>query len=801
MQLEDLLPEDRANLPYNHPILDEYATRVAKEMGVDPSLVLAIKNAGEKSGSKSVSSAQARGVMQTIPGTQKMLGIEDPTDPLQSIAGGAKYLSMLGKQLNTTDPVVLSAAYHAGPKSRTVSGDFEGSPKTKSYTERVLQYISGAPAQPQAQKAAMGQPEQPQEVPQPLTKLPAGLSLDDLRPEDRMTVMQAYRKADPGMFDPTHGNSFGQNALIGAGKFFADTGSGIRQLAGNALNPITQALNGKDLIPQDYEGEQARKLQDDALMSTVGGNVGYMGAGATTLALPGGVVAKGVGKLATPVAAMLAKPALAGVLTTAGTGAALSTLTPTTAPGERGVNAAVSAVAGPIMEKGLGAVANSKPVQKALEWAGDNINLGPLLRKSFNASATPEAKNVVAKAIMNDVPVYPQQLDEPGIALSAAKAADQSARLTKAIMATTGEETDNIPGGLAAARAKAGRLYDYALKGKVIPLSTTSGPMPKNALPPPAGSAPSPSPFTQSVKDILAEYRDSRPSLQPHSGLFTDAEAIMGMAEQGGKLTGPQLKNLISNYQAAANAASKTGMVNGQVTNAADHNAAAAYRKMADALREQAVKSGGMTQKELEAFKTANQRWRNIELLDSLAPADINADFNMTTVARKLARQNGHAPTESFPGGTTDIQDLANFGSSYMGMDANTSPYSLWKQAKAVGKSALPVFAAGLGEGAIINAASTGPSHGEDEGALTKVARASAIPLAFVAAAVAGRGSLNKPVSLNALNQPRGAVADLARHATKSFSSPLAAMIAQHRWADEAEPAPYVELRGMAEKE
>lgn len=792
LQLEDLLPEDRAGLPYNHPLLDDYAARMAKEHGADPSLVLAIKNAGEKSGSKSVSSANARGVMQTIPGTQKMLGIQDPTDPVQSIAGGAKYLAMLGKQLNTTDPTVLAAAYHAGPKSRTVAGDFEGSPKTKAYAERVVQHISSSPI---AAQAATVQ-EQPSAS---LPKLPDGLTLDDLSAEDKMAVLAAHRRADPGMYDPTHGNSFGQNALIGAGKFFSDTGSGIRQIAANAVNPITQALNGKDLIPQDYEGEKERRVQDDALMHTWGGNVGYAGTGAAALALPGGILAKGMGAAAVPIAKAAGLGAgAAQALTTAGTGAALSTLTPTVAPGERGTNAAISAIAGPILEKGVNTIVGSKPVTKALEWLGDHANLGPLLRKSFNAGATPEARNVVAKTIMNDVPVYPQQLDNPGMNLAKGQAEDQTARLTKAIMATTGQDTDNIPGGLAAARAKAGELYDYALNGKVIPLSTPTGPVPANALARPAGTPAPPNQFSQNIKDILAEYRDSRPTLQPHSGLFTDAEAVMDLANQGGKLTGPQLKNLIREYQAAANAASRTGMANGQVTNAADHNAATAYRKMADALRDQATISGGLTKDELAAFKMANQRWRNIELLDSLAPADINADFNMTTVARKLARQNGHAPDTRFPGGTTDIQDLANFGTSYMGMDANTGKYSLWKQAKATGKSILPIFAAGLGEGAIINA---GNDHGDTEGPLTQVAKASVLPLTLLAAAAAGRGSLNKSVSLNALNQPRGAVADLARHVPKALSSPLAAMISQHRWPDEDEPSPRVELRGMAEKE
>lgn len=790
LQLEDLAPEDRASLPYNHPLLDDYAARMAKDAGVDPSLVLAIKNAGEKSDSKSVSSANARGVMQTIPSTQKMLGITDPTDPVQSIAGGAKYLAMLAKQLDTTEPGTLAAAYHAGPKSRPAAGDFEGSPKTKAYAERVVQHIASPSVVSQAQAGTL-----PQGSPAPMPQLPQGVTMDDLTPEDKAAYMAAARKADPGMYDPTHGMNIGQTALAGAGKFFADTGSGLRQIAAGLVNPVTQALNGKDLIPQDYAGEQERKTTDDALMHTWGGNLGYAGAGATALALPGGVLAKGAGKLASLITA---NPGLAGALTTAGTGAALSTLTPTTAPGERATNAAVSAALGPVLEKGMGAIGNSAPVQRVAQWVGDNVNLGPLLRKSFNASATPESRNVVAKAILNDVPVYPQQLDNPGVNLAHGQADEQLSKLTKAIMGTVGQETDNIPGGLSAAREQAGRLYDYALKDKVIPLSAPSGPMPANALARPAGSAKPPTPLAQEIKDIIAEYHASRPLLQPHSGLAQDASVLIDAANNGQELTGKQLKSMLSNYRAAANGASRTGMVNGQVTGVADNDAATAYRKLADALQQHAVNSGGMTKDELAAFKTANQRWRNIELLDSVAPADINADFNMTTLARKLARQNGHAPDVRFPGGSTDIQDLANFGTSYMGMDANTGKYSLWKQAKAVGKNVLPIFAAGMGEGAIINAGGTGSQHEEGEGPLTTVAKASLLPLAVVAAAAAGRGSLNRPVTLSQLNQPRGATADLVRNIPRALSSPLAAMIAQHHWQDEP---PRVELRGMAEKE
>ena len=740
LRLEDLDPSDRSKLPYNHPMLDDYATRRAIQLGIDPKLALAIKNAGEKSGSTSVSSANARGVMQTIPDTGNAMGVKDPTDPVQSINGGTKYLAQLAAQLKTKDPKVLAAAYHAGPQSKPAAGDMTGSPKTEAYVDRVTKHIAD---------------NTPSETPHPdAPQLPPGISYNDLTPEDKIAYNKARYKADPKS-DPTYGNSFGQNALIGAGKFFADTGSGLRQLAAIPANAVSQALNGKDIMTPDYEGEQERKVNDAALMNTWGGNIGYGGAAAATLALPGGVVSKGATGLLRPAVAAINNPvvraAAARYAPIAATGGALSILTPTTAPGERTTNAVVGAALGPVADKGGELI--GRAARPVIQWLGDHANLGPVLRKSFNATATPNEQQVVARAVMNDVPVYPQQLDTPGIDIGKDLAGDQSAALTRAMNSTHGSASDDIHGALADSRSRLSDVYDQILGNKVIRLNTPSGPPPANGIG--TNGTQSPNNFSQRLMDIRDAYLQSKPMSTPDQGLLQDIDSALAHSNNGGTLTGRQYQNYLRDYSAAGSRARKTSIVNNVQTGSPDHEAADAYSQMIDALHDQASTAIPPWQQDL--FRETNRQFRNMKTLEGLAPADLTSDFNPTTVARKLQR----TPGLQFDAGDPTLQDLAQFGSTFMGTDANQSKQSLWQQGKQFAKTAAPYIATGLGEGAIIASGNSHPS--EDDGPITKVAKASVLPLAALAALAATKGSLNKRITLDQLNEPRGALADWAR--------------------------------------
>ena len=88
----------------------------------------------------------------------------------------------------------------------------------------------------------------------------------------------------PETFNPTEGNSFLQNSMIGAGKAVVDTGRGVRQL----LSKI--GIGDEKAIQQEIDDAKER---DKAVMGTGGGLVGNIGGQIATALLPGAALTKG----------------------------------------------------------------------------------------------------------------------------------------------------------------------------------------------------------------------------------------------------------------------------------------------------------------------------------------------------------------------------------------------------------------------------------------------------------------------------------------------------------------------------
>lgn len=141
MPIQQMTLDERKALKYNDVRLDAYAETAAEANGVPPAVLLAIKNAGEKSNPTAVSPKGAQGVMQFMPATAKEMGIADPTDPIQSIDGAAKYLKKLFDQYGSWDAAV--AHYNGGGKMarEVLEGKTPSYPETAKYLERVRAFI------------------------------------------------------------------------------------------------------------------------------------------------------------------------------------------------------------------------------------------------------------------------------------------------------------------------------------------------------------------------------------------------------------------------------------------------------------------------------------------------------------------------------------------------------------------------------------------------------------------------------------------------------------------------------------
>jgi len=104
---------------------------------VDEALVRAVIRMESGGRTAAVSPKGAMGLMQLMPGTARMLGVEDPFDPVQNLEGGIKYLSQLSDKYQG-DLVKTLAAYNAGPGRVDSYGGVPPFAETRNYVKNVL---------------------------------------------------------------------------------------------------------------------------------------------------------------------------------------------------------------------------------------------------------------------------------------------------------------------------------------------------------------------------------------------------------------------------------------------------------------------------------------------------------------------------------------------------------------------------------------------------------------------------------------------------------------------------------------
>jgi hypothetical protein len=117
--------------------LDLVIKKLAKRHGVDEKLIRAVLQKESGGNPLAVSPKGAMGLMQLMPETAASMGVEDPFNPEQNLAGGVKYLKYCLNRFSQNITLAL-AAYNAGPEAVQKCGGVPPYPETQQYVASIL---------------------------------------------------------------------------------------------------------------------------------------------------------------------------------------------------------------------------------------------------------------------------------------------------------------------------------------------------------------------------------------------------------------------------------------------------------------------------------------------------------------------------------------------------------------------------------------------------------------------------------------------------------------------------------------
>jgi soluble lytic murein transglycosylase-like protein len=117
--------------------IDALVQQNASNWQVDPALLKAVIANESGFNANATSKVGAQGLMQLMPATAQSLGVQNPYDPAQNVAGGARYLKGLLDRFGG-DARKAVAAYNAGPGAVEKYGDVPPYAETQNYVQNVL---------------------------------------------------------------------------------------------------------------------------------------------------------------------------------------------------------------------------------------------------------------------------------------------------------------------------------------------------------------------------------------------------------------------------------------------------------------------------------------------------------------------------------------------------------------------------------------------------------------------------------------------------------------------------------------
>lgn len=161
----DALPDQGLTADGNCAPVDPELVRslirtIAASENFDADLAEAVAHAESRIGNNpGKSKAGALGIMQLMPGTAQDMGVQDRCDTEANIRGGIRYLKKMLDEFG--DPLLMLAAYNAGPQRVYEASGIPLNSETVSYIAKVLNYwkFSGS-VTPKGKKLASNHPPQ-----------------------------------------------------------------------------------------------------------------------------------------------------------------------------------------------------------------------------------------------------------------------------------------------------------------------------------------------------------------------------------------------------------------------------------------------------------------------------------------------------------------------------------------------------------------------------------------------------------------------------------------------------------------
>jgi soluble lytic murein transglycosylase-like protein len=119
----------------------QHIQHAAARYGINSELVDAVAWQESRYNPRARSSAGAIGVMQLMPGTARQLGVTNPHDVRQNVAGGTAYLREQLERFGNNVPLAL-AAYNAGPGAVMKYGGIPPYRETQDYVRKIMRRMS-----------------------------------------------------------------------------------------------------------------------------------------------------------------------------------------------------------------------------------------------------------------------------------------------------------------------------------------------------------------------------------------------------------------------------------------------------------------------------------------------------------------------------------------------------------------------------------------------------------------------------------------------------------------------------------